>query len=163
MRLTLADTGKEEELRAQSTCQRSEGFMEQTALLCHPVTKAWANRYRRLYDAADDKCFQSISNLINGALLASKENRVQVPDSGGAWGISTGRMRLGGMDITNFPRVHLPRAERPKHRRTHRRVPCEHARLPGMEAEAAWGYGRPHRGQGTLLSLRWQRTVMALC
>ena len=92
MRPNLADTGKEEELRAQSTCQRSEGFMEQTALLCHPVTKAWANRYRRLYDAADDKCFQSISNLINGALLASKENRVQVPDSGGAWGISAGRI-----------------------------------------------------------------------
>ena len=87
MRLTLADTGKEEELRAQSTCQRSEGFMEQTALLCHPVTKAWADWYRRLYNTADDKCFQSISNLINGALLASKENRVykiQIPVVRGA-------------------------------------------------------------------------------
>lgn len=94
MRPTLADTGKEEELRAQSTCQRSEGFMEQTALLCHPVTKAWADRYRRLYDAADDKSFHSISNLVNGALLASKENRVykNFPHSGGAWGISAGRI-----------------------------------------------------------------------
>ena len=106
MRLTLADTGEEEELRAQSTCRRAEGFMEQTALLCHPVTKAWADRYRRLHVAADDKCFHSISNLINGALLASKENRVykfQIP-------VVRGASALGGFLVARILQTSAGRA-----------------------------------------------------
>lgn len=76
----------------------------------------------------------------------------------------TGRMRLGSMHTTSSPRACLPRAGRPKGRQAKCRVPCEHAQLPGMEAEAAWGHGRPHRNQGTLLSsLSWRRTTMALC
>ena len=81
----LADTdevAKEEELRAQSTCERLTGSMWQTTPLCRPETKAWADRYNKLYKELIDKRFNSISNLINGGLLASKENCVykfQIP------------------------------------------------------------------------------------